>query len=244
MKVGKNCHISEEADIAENVIIGDNVKIYPNVKIGENTKIGDNCIIGHPTKVKVQGYDFSAKSPLVKDFLVEPGTRIGGNSLIRSGTIIYDHVNAGEGLKTGHYAIIREHTTLGENCIVGTNAILDGYIKIGEKSMIQSHCYLAQTVKIGDYTFIAPGCIFFDNRTIVLGYGLRAARVGSYVRIGGGSKILPKITIEDYALIGAGSVVTRDIPSRAVAYGSPARIARFQSQAEINEYIKSMRGWI
>lgn len=64
-----------------------------------------------------------------------------------------------------------------------------------------------------------------------------------YVRIGGGTKILPGTTIGKYALLGAGCLVTKDAPSRAIAYGTPAKVKRFQSDKEIETYINSVRTW-
>ena len=82
-----------------------------------------------------------------------------------------------------------------------------------------------------------------DNKEIVLGKGLAGIIIGDYARIGGGAKILPGITIGEHVLIGAGSVVTKDIPPRAVAYGVPAVVKRFQSEAEIREYMDTIVEW-
>jgi len=196
------------------------------------------------SKFELQKTDFSITSPKVTEFIIkDPVTRIGEGSIIRSGSTIYKHVVIGRKLRTGHGALIREHVTLGDNCIVGTQAILDGYIKVGNKSMIQSQCYITQSVKIGTGVFIAPGCILLDNKKIILGQGLNGPTVEDYVRISAGTKILPGITIGKCALIGAGSVVTKDIPSKAIAYGVPAEVKAFQSDEDVKEYIGSIKGW-
>jgi acetyltransferase-like isoleucine patch superfamily enzyme len=183
-------------------------------------------------------------SPKVTAFLIkDPVTRIGERSIIRSGSTIYKHVVIGRKLRTGHGVLIREHVTLGDNCVIGTQAILDGYVKVGDKSMIQSQCYIAQSVRIGNGVFIAPGCIFLDNKKVLLGQGLEGPTVEDYVRISAGTKILPGITIQKYALIGAGSVVTKNIPSKAIAYGIPAEVKGFQSDDEIGSYVNSITKW-
>jgi len=109
--------------------------------------------------------------------------------------------------------------------------------------MIQSQCYIAQSVKIGNYVFIAPGCIFLDNKKMVLGQGLEGTAIEDYVRIGGGTRILPGTTIGKYALLGAGCLVTKDVPSKAIVYGTPAEVKRFQSDKEIETYINSVKTW-
>ena len=242
--MGFKAYVEDEAKIGANVSIGRFAEILSGSVIGSNCVIGSHCIIGHPSKLELQKADFSAASPKISDLIVkEPVTKIGERSIIRSGSIIYKHVVVGKNLRTGHSALIREHVTIGDNCIVGTQAILDGYIKVGSGSMIQSQCYVSQSVRIGNGVFIAPGCVFVDNKKIILGQGLNGATIEDYVRISAGTKVLPGVTIGKYALIGAGAVVTKDIPPKALAYGVPAEIKAFQKDEEIEKYVTSMANW-
>jgi len=242
--MGFKAYVDDEAKIGDNVSIGRFAEILSGSIIESNCVIGSRCIIGHPSKLELQKADFSATSPKVSDLIVkEPVTKIGDGSIIRSGSTIYKHVVVGKNLRTGHSVLIREHVTIGDNCIVGTQAILDGYIRVGSGSMIQSQCYVSQSVRIGNGVFIAPGCVFLDNKKIILGQGLDGATIEDYVRISAGTKVLPGVTIGKYALIGAGSVVTKDIPPKAVAYGVPAEIKAFQKDEEIEKYVTSMANW-
>lgn len=242
--IGYGAYIEEGAKIGKSVTIKPFAVVLSGAVIDDNCIIGDHCVIGHPTKLQLQKADFSSSSPKVEDFIVkEPVTRIGEESIIRSGSTIYRRVKIGKKLRTGHNVLIREHVSIGNNCVVGTQAVLDGYMRMGDRSMVQSQCYITQSVNIGKAVFIAPGCIFMDNKKIILGKGLAGIRVGDFARIGGGAKILPDVTIGEYALIGAGSVVTKDIPSRAVAYGVPAVVKRQQSEAEIKEYTATIAEW-
>jgi acetyltransferase-like isoleucine patch superfamily enzyme len=244
VKIGFGAYVEDDVVIGNNVIIGPHALIYNGSVIGDSTIIEPYCIIGHPTKMEVQKWDFSTTSPKVKDLIVEkPTTIIGEDSIIRSGTVIYKHVIIGKSLRTGHSALIREHTTIGDEVIIGTHAILDGYIKVGNKSMVQSQCYVAQSVRIGYGVFIAPNCTFLDNKKIILGEGLNGATIEDYVRIGGSTVILPGVRIEKYAVIGAGSVITKSIPSKAIAYGVPAKVKDFQSDEEITAYVESIEAW-
>ena len=244
VETGFNAYVEDGAKIGDNVSIGRFAEILSGSAIGNNCVIGSRCIIGHPSKLEVQKADFSATSPKVSDLIVkEPVTKIGERSIIRSGSVIYRHVVIGKDLRTGHGALIREHVTIGDNCIVGTQTILDGYIKVGSGSMIQSQCYVAQSVRIGNGVFIAPGCVFLDNKKIILGQGLDGAAIEDYVRISGGTKVLPGVTIGKHALIGAGSVVTKNIPPKAVAYGTPAKVERFLTNDQIRAYVDSVRAW-
>ena len=244
VEIGFNAHVEAGSKIRDNVKIGAFTEIMLGSIIGNDCVIGSHCVVGHPSKLQLQKADFSATSPKVAEFIVkDPTTRIGEGSIIRSGSTIYRHVKTGKKLRTGHGVLIREHVTLGNNCTVGTQAILDGYIKVGNKSMIQSQCYVTQSVKIGDGVFVAPKCVFFDNKRIILGEGLNGIVLEDYVRVGGGVKILPGITIGKHALIGAGAIVTKDVPPKAIAYGTPAEVRGFQSDQEIREYTNSILRW-
>jgi len=244
VKVGYRAYIEDGAKIGRNVDVKPFAVVLSGSVIGDNCTIGANSVIGHPTKLQMQRVDFSASSPRVADFIVkEPVTLIGEGSIVRSGSVIYKHVKIGKNLRTGHNVLIREHVTIGDNCVVGTQAVLDGYIKIGDGSMVQSHCYLAQSVRIGKGVFVAPNCVFMDNKRIILGEGLAGIMVGDYTRIGGGTKILPGVTIGEKVLIGAGSVITRDVPAKAIAYGAPARVRGYQTDEEIKRYIDSLIDW-
>ena len=243
-KISSKAYIEGETKIGKGVRIGLFTQILSGSVIEDNCVIGSHCIIGHPSRLQLQKTDFSATSPKVTDFIIkDPVTKISEKATIRSGSTIYKHVIIGRKLRTGHNVLIREHVTVGDNCVVGTRAILDGYIKIGNNSMIQSQCYISQSVRIGNGVFIAPGCLFFDNKKIILGQGLEGATIEDYVRIGGGTKILPGIRVAKYALIGAGSVVTKNIPSKAIASGVPAEIKDFQSDEELKIYVDSVMKW-
>lgn len=220
-----------------------NSAISKDVHTGENVYIGDYCILGHPTKKSTIGKDVTLDSLRTKGFIVGAGTRIGNNSVIRSHSVIYNHVVTGNNFRTGHGVLIREHTSIGDNVVIGSGAILDGYISIGDGSQIQSNCYVSQSVIIGKNVFIAPGTNFYDNKKIILDVGqdLAGAVVEDYARIGGSCVILPSVKIGKYAFVGAGSVVTRDVPDKSVAYGNPAIVKRKLTEKEIKEYIDSLK---
>ncbi len=111
-----------------------------------------------------------------------------------------------------------------------------GYnIEIGENFFMNMNCVILDGAKVtfGDNVFVAPGCGFYtaghpldaEQRNRGLEYA-RPIKVGSNVWIGGNVCVLPGVTIGDNSVIGAGSVVTRDIPSGVVAAGNPCRVIR------------------
>lgn len=245
VEIGPWTIIGEHVVIESNVGIGPGTIIYPHSIIRNATRVGANCIIGHPTKRELVGVDHSYEDPKLTSFLIEDcAADIGEDGVLRSGTIVYTHTRIDRGLNTGHYAVIREHTTIGEHCVVGSQTVLNGYTKIGDRTRINTACAIPQSMTIGRGVFIAPLVSFSDNERAIPGEGNQGAVIEDFVRIGIGAKILPKIRVGRGALIGAGSVVTKNIPEKAIAYGVPAKIRGYVEDEDLTKYITSIMKWV
>ncbi len=154
---------------------------------------------------------------------------IGVGARLRSGTVIYGGSEIGTGLQTGHNVTIREESTIGDDVQIWTNTVVDYGCRIGNRVKIHSNCYIAQFTVIEDDAFLAPGVSFAND--MYPGYESSAdVMAGPYIeagaQIGVNTTILPYVRIGAGAIIGAGSVVTKDVPAGAVAYGSPAVVSR------------------
>lgn len=187
--------------------------VYENVEIGEGTVVEAGAIVGVPPRGAEPG---------------ELPTRIGPGGRIRAGTIIYAGVTIGAGLNTGHAAMIREDNVIGEGCSVGTHAVLEAGNRIGDGTRVHSLCFL-EHVTLGRRVFVGPGVVFTDDPhpmcpsylDCVLG-----ATVEDDVSIGANVTVLPGVRIGVGALVGAGSVVTRDVAAGMVVAGNPARVVK------------------
>jgi acetyltransferase-like isoleucine patch superfamily enzyme len=151
---------------------------------------------------------------------------------IRSGTIIYEGSTIGTGLITGHNAIIREANSIGNNVSIGVNTYLGPNNTIGDNVRIHTGCFLEST-KIAANVIIAPHVVFTNDpyppcKQCVIEVG--GATVGENTVIGANVTVLPGVTIGRDCLIGAGSVVTSDIPDGMVAVGNPARVIKKKSE--------------
>jgi acetyltransferase-like isoleucine patch superfamily enzyme len=150
--------------------------------------------------------------------------RIGDHAVIRSGTTIYCNTTIGQRFQCGHNVVIRGEVTIGDRCVVHHQCTLEGRLQIGNGVKIMAHVYLPSTTDIGDMVFIGPGTSFMNDR-----YPMRRAapvqgpRIEDHVSIGGGVSVCPEVTIGRNSVIGAGSVVNKDVPPDTLAYGVPAR---------------------
>jgi acetyltransferase-like isoleucine patch superfamily enzyme len=231
--------------IEDDVRIGAYTVVHSHAKVESNVAIGSHCVIGHPSKRELIGINHSFEDPKLKDLTIkDPATNIGEGSIIRSGSVVYNYTDIGKKLNTGHCTIIREHVNLGERCLVGSHAVLNGYSRIGELTRINTGCALPQSMRIGRGVFVGPLVSFSDNQKALPGNGNEGAIIEDFVRIGIGAKILPKITIGRGAFIGAGAVVTKRVPERAIVFGVPAKIQGYVAEEELNEYINSIMKWV
>ena len=186
--------------------------IYKNVEIGKNATIGEYVIIGLPPRKKADG---------------ELKTIIGKNAMIRSHTVIYAGNVIGDDLETGHGAMIREDTEIGNGVRIGTHTLIEGYSKIGSNTKIHSNAFIPEYTEIGDNVWISPNVVLANAihpQCPKIKECLKGPTIGHGARIGANSTILPYIIIGENAFVGAGSVVTKDIPENMVAYGIPAKI--------------------
>jgi len=155
------------------------------------------------------------------------GLALGPGARIRSHTVLYEGSQVGTGLSTGHNVVIREQCRIGDHVSIWSNTVVDYACRIGDRVKIHANCYIAQYTEIEDDAFLAPGVTIAND----LYPGQDAsARVMSGPVIGAGAQIgvnvtvLPFVRIGAGALVGAGSVVTRDLPAGCVAFGSPALV--------------------
>jgi acetyltransferase-like isoleucine patch superfamily enzyme len=162
-------------------------------------------------------------------FALGPGARL------RSGTVLYDGSRIGAGFETGHHVVVRENCVIGDDVSVWSGAVVDYGCRIGDRVKIHAGCYVAQYTVIEEDAFLAPGVRFAND---LYPGDVESARVMTGPVVGRGAQlgvnvtVLPYVRIGPGALVGAGSVVTRDLPPGSLAYGSPARIHGHRDDVE------------
>jgi UDP-2-acetamido-3-amino-2,3-dideoxy-glucuronate N-acetyltransferase len=136
-------------------------------------------------------------------------------------TEVQDEVAIGAATRVGSLTLILKGAVIGSGCTIGSHCnICD--CRIGDRVSIQTACHITRGVVIEDDVFIGPHVTTLNDN--LLGGDMTFPRICRGAKIGGGSVILPGVTIGESAIVGAGSVVTSDVPAGATVFGNPARI--------------------
>jgi acetyltransferase-like isoleucine patch superfamily enzyme len=151
---------------------------------------------------------------------------------------IFDDVEIGEGTRIGNFVLIRSGTVIGTGCTVGSYVDIEGDVRIGNSVSLQSSCYLTRGVIIEDKVFCGPRLTMLNDKRISylrasVAFARNPPRILYAARVGGGVTLCPGVTVGENAMVGAGSVVTRDVPARMLVMGNPARVIRPVAADEI-----------
>ena len=150
--------------------------------------------------------------------------------MIHESAYIEDAV-IGDGTNIWHFVHVRKGARIGKKCNVGKGVYIDTNVEIGDNCKIQNFATIYQGVTIGNNVFIGPHVCFtndlYPRAFIWKENRLEKTIVRDGASIGANSTILAGVTIGKYAMIGAGSVVTRDVPDYGLVLGNPARLKGF-----------------
>jgi acetyltransferase-like isoleucine patch superfamily enzyme len=189
-------------------------RVFSNVALGEGTALEDFCIVGAPPRGVKDG---------------ELPTTIGNGSIIRSHTVIYAGNVIGRNFQTGNKVNIRESNRIGDNVSIGTLSVIEHHVEIADNVRIHTQVFIPEYSVLEEGCWIGPNVVF-TNAKYPLSPGVKDSLAGPVIRkgakIGANTTILPGVVIGENALVGAGSVVVKDVPPEAVVVGNPARIIR------------------
>lgn len=159
------------------------------------------------------------------------------NYFVHESSYVDENVEIGDGSKIWHFSHIQSGARIGKNCVLGQNVNVGNNVVIGNYVKIQNNVSVYEGVALEDYVFCGPSMVF----TNIVDPRSKYPQVGSkyYIKtlvkegasIGANSTILCGITIGKYAFIGAGAVVTKDVPDYALVVGNPAKIIGWMSEA-------------
>jgi len=188
------------------VQLGKNVVVFPHVVLGRPPLAPAGTIL---TEIEQSG------KPVI----------IGDNTVIGCGVVIYENVIIGKNCLIGDNAVIREKTVIGNNSIIGIGTHVGANVKVGNYTRILELSQMAGNSIIGDNVFIAPG--FYSSNDNTFGkekIELYGVTIENNVCIGIGCRSFAGVVIGANSIVGANSLITKDIPSNVKVFGSPVKI--------------------
>jgi acetyltransferase-like isoleucine patch superfamily enzyme len=204
--------------------------VYPGTVLGEGVKVLENAVVGKQPTLSPRST--ASQEPL------EP-TEIGDGSIVSTGAIVFAGSQIGERVILGDQSCVRERVTVGDDVVLGRGSLIENDTTVGARTKIQAEAYVTAYSILEEDVFIAP-CVVTTNdnfmgRTekrleLMMGPMIRRG-----ARIGGGAILLPGVEIGEEAFVGAGAVVTKDVPPRMLVVGSPARVLREVPEEELLE---------
>lgn len=156
---------------------------------------------------------------------------------IHESSYVDENVEIGEGTKIWHFSHVQSGARIGKNCVLGQNVNVGNNVVIGNFVKIQNNVSVYEGVTLEDYVFCGPSMVFtniVDPRSKYPQVGSKyyhKTLVKEGASLGANSTILCGITIGKYSFIGAGAVVTKDVPDYALVVGNPARVVGWMSEA-------------
>lgn len=226
--IGNNVIIPNTVVIHENVIIDDDVVlhdfvvIYPGTRIKKGVEIYDHCTIGKlPTTSGSTSRSYSA----------EYGeTIVGEKCVLCPGVVIYTGTKIGNNTLLGDNCSIREKCIVGSFSIISRNVSVNYETEIGNYTKIMDNSHITGNMKIGNHVFISVLVASTNDNSMGREENatehLKGPVVEDYVTIGASASLLPGVVVGKNAIVGAGALVTKDVPANKVVMGVPAKIVR------------------
>jgi acetyltransferase-like isoleucine patch superfamily enzyme len=202
--------------------------VYEGTVLGEGVRVLENAVVGKQPSL-------GAASTAKRDPL--PPTTIGAGTVISTGAIVFAGSSIGADCIVGDQSCIRERVTMADDCILGRGSLIENDTTVGAGTRIQAEAYITAYSTLEEDVFIAP-CVVTTNdnfmgrtekrKTLMKGPTIRRG-----ARVGGGAILCPGIEVGEEAFVGAGAVVTKDVPARKLVVGSPARVLRDVNENEL-----------
>jgi acetyltransferase-like isoleucine patch superfamily enzyme len=195
--------------------------VYPGTVLGEGVKVLENAVVGKQPSL-------SPRSTAKRDPL--PPAEIGDGTVVSTGAIVFAGSTIGARVILGDQSCVRERVRIGDDVVLGRGSLVENDTTIGALTKIQAEAYITAYSTLEENVFIAP-CVVTTNdnfmgRTERRHELMKGPTIRRGARIGGGAILCPGIEIGEEAFVGAGAVVTRDVPPRVVVVGTPARVLR------------------
>jgi acetyltransferase-like isoleucine patch superfamily enzyme len=211
-----------DGDIAPTAIV------YPGTVLGEGCRILDGAVVGKQPTLSPRS---TAKQEELSPAELGPGT------VVSTGAIVFAGTRLGARVIVGDQACVRERVVLGDDVVVGRGSLVENDTTVGALTKIQANAYITAYSTLEENVFVAPGVVTtnddFMGRTERRHALVKGPTIRRGARVGGGAVLCPGVEIGEEAFVGAGAVVTKDVPPRVIVVGNPARVLRDVPEDEL-----------
>jgi acetyltransferase-like isoleucine patch superfamily enzyme len=215
--------IAEGAQFGPDTFLGNGVTLYPGVRLGAECVVLDGASIG-----RIPISNGTTTRPIESAF---QEVTIGARSIVGSNAVIYTGTSFGERVLIGDLASLREGCRVSDRAIVGRGTMALYNCSIGPFARVQDQVHLVGDMIVEEHVFLGMGVVTTnDNDVYLTRFGLAAREqrgapiLRRFAAVGAGATILPGVEIGEGSLVGAGAVVTRDVPPWTIVMGVPARV--------------------
>jgi acetyltransferase-like isoleucine patch superfamily enzyme len=202
--------------------------VYEGTVLGEGVKVLEGAVVGkQPT--------LSPRSTAKREPL--PPAVLGAGTIVSTGAIVFAGTTVGERVILGDQSCVRERVEVGDDVVLGRGSLIENDTTVGARTKIQAEAYVTAYTTVEEDVFIAP-CVVTTNdnfmgRTEQRLALLKGPTIRRGARVGGGAILCPGIEVGEEAFVGAGAVVTKDVPPRKLVVGNPARVLRDVPEDEL-----------
>jgi acetyltransferase-like isoleucine patch superfamily enzyme len=210
------------ADVHPSAIVHDGTVLGGGVRVLEHAVVGKQPTLSPRSTTR--------REPL-------PPTKIRDGAVISTGAIVFAGTSIGARVIVGDQSCVRERVTVGDDVVIGRGALVENDTTIGARTRIQADAYVTAYSTVEEDVFVAP-CVVTTNdnymgRTEKRLALMKGPTIRRGARIGGAAVLCPGVEIGEEAFVGAGAVVTRDVPPGVVVVGNPARVLRDVASDEL-----------
>jgi len=195
--------------------------VHPGTVLGDGVKVLEHAVVGKQPTLSPRS---TAKREPLGPAVVGEGT------VISAGAIVFAGSELGARVIVGDQACVRERVAVADDVVIGRGALVENDTTIGARTRIQADAYVTAYSTLEEDVFVAPCVVTTNDNFMGRTEGRLAAMKGPTIRrgarVGGGAILCPGIEVGEEAFVGAGAVVTKDVPARKVVVGSPARVLR------------------
>ncbi|HEV8557902.1 MAG TPA: hypothetical protein VGR06_16095 [Actinophytocola sp.] len=206
--------------VLSGAVIGPFAVVHGGVSVAEQARIEEHAVVGKPELGYAVGRTYPGAGA---------DTTIAAGAVVRSGAVVYADVHIGVNTVVGHHTLLRTGVRVGAETVLGHHLTVERASRIGREVRCSPGSHITSSTHIADRVFLGAGVRTINDKTLTWrdparNPVLQPPRFETGAKVGSGSTVLAGVIIGAQALVGAGSLVTRDIPAGALAYGSPARV--------------------